>query len=555
MKASSGILSASLLICLISVSSLAIIGAPQVSALPSEIVVDDVDAIFVGNWRASTLVPGYYGVGYRVHDPGTGLYTTTWSFNIPESGVWHVFAQWSNRSTRASNAKYTVNHEDGATIATVNQQINGWSWQSLGDYRFEAASYSVVLSDNANSYVIADAIRLVPTGIKGRGYGGTEDDIGTGETIQTSNGFAISGDTKSFGAGGSDFWLIRTDATGKKSWSKTYGGSLDETIGEMCSTTDSGYALVGGTYSFGLGDSDFWLVKTNSIGDVQWSNTYGGAGFDCAMSILQTSDGGYAVFGVTESFGAGGQDFYLVKTDSASNIQWSKTYGGTGDDYGTSVCQASDGGFAIAGYTNSFGAGGNDFWLIKTDSNGNIQWNMTYGESGDENAYQLKRTIDGGYAIIGYSTSFGDFNAYLVKTDSMGKMQWNRTYFSPSVANSLTQTMDGGFAIAGFTLTDNEDMSVAKTDETGNLEWNKTYGGTGTDRAYSIIQTSEGGYALTGWTTSFGAGAKDICLVKIDEFGVVPESLTAGIMLLISTVAVIAGTNYFRKGSKIRKNH
>jgi predicted secreted protein len=354
-------------------------------------------------------------------------------------------------------------------------------------------------------------------------YGGIGDDAGTGDTVQTSEGgYALSGDTDSFGAGGLDFWLIKTDEFGNMQWNQTYGGALDEISGEMCQTTDGGYAMAGGTYSFGVGDSDFWLVKTDSSGNMQWNNTYGGADYDYGWSVVQTSDGGYALFGVTESFGVGGEDFYLVKTDSSGNMQWNMTYGGTENDHGTSMVQSSDGGYAVTGYTNSFGAGNTDFWLVKTDSSGNMQWNMTYGGTGFDNTYQLKRTNDGGYAMGGLSTSFGQMTAFLVKTDEFGNMQWNKT-FGVTIGNSIIQTVDGGFAIAGYTMTSNKNFYLAKTDAVGNLQWNMTYGGTGYEDAYSVIQTADGGYALTGSTASFGAGGNDIWLVKVDEFGVIPE--------------------------------
>jgi predicted secreted protein len=127
-----------------------------------------------------------------------------------------------------------------------------------------------------------------------------------------------------------------------------------------------------------------------------WSKTYGGTNANVAYALVQTSDGGYALAGYTNSFGAGGYDFWLVKTDSNGNMQWNKTYGGTGDDEAAALVQTTDGGYALAGYTNSFGAGGYDFWLVKTDSNGNMQWNKTYGGSGNDYASDLVRTSDGG---------------------------------------------------------------------------------------------------------------------------------------------------------------
>jgi predicted secreted protein len=204
-------------------------------------------------------------------------------------------------------------------------------------------------------------------------YGGTDTDTGAGEIIQTSDGgYAISGDTASFGAGGTDYWLIKTDAAGNMQWNKTYGGLLDESDSAMCQTSDGGYALAGYTKSFGAGDLNFWLVKTDALGNMQWNQTYGGTGTDYGFSMVQTTDGGYAIIGYTSSFGAGGNDAWLVKTDAAGNMQWNQIYGGASNDAGWSLTQTIDGGYAIAGNTESFGAGGRDFYFAKTNESGMI---------------------------------------------------------------------------------------------------------------------------------------------------------------------------------------
>ena len=190
-------------------------------------------------------------------------------------------------------------------------------------------------------------------------------------------------------------------------WTKTYGGASDDWAYALVQTSDGGYAVAGSTNSSGAGGYDFWLVKTDAGGNMQWNRNYGGTGVEIAYSVVQTSDGGYALAGITYSFTAGSWDFWLVKTDASGNMQWSKTYGGTGHDYAYSLVQTGDGGYAIAGYTNSFGAGGYDFWLVKTDASGNMQWSKTYGGPGVEIAYSVVQTSDGGYALAGYTNSFG----------------------------------------------------------------------------------------------------------------------------------------------------
>jgi predicted secreted protein len=251
-----------------------------------------------------------------------------------------------------------------------------------------------------------------------------------------------------------DIWLVKTDSTGNMQWNQTYGGV--DFDGTMCviQTNDGGYAIAGFTRSFGAGNYDFWLVKVDSAGNMQWNQTYGGAGYDMAYSAIQTSDGGYAIAGFTDSYGAGGYDFWLVKTDSTGNLQWNQTYGGASADRALSMMPTSDGGYAIAGTTSSFGAGDSDFWLVKTDSLGTMEWNHTYGGMQAETASSLVQARDGGYALLGDTNSFGagGYDYWLVKTDSSGNMQWNQTYGGSltDFGSTVVQTVDGGYAMAGY---------------------------------------------------------------------------------------------------------
>jgi len=238
-------------------------------------------------------------------------------------------------------------------------------------------------------------------------YGGANSEVAR-SVIQTSDGgYLLAGQTQSFGAGGTDFWLVKTDSMGNMEWNKTYGGTKNDIAFSVVETSDGGYVLTGRTNSFGLGIADFWLIKVDSSGDHQWNKTYGGTGVDAARCVVQTSDGGYILAGFTESFGAGGQDGWLIKTDSMGNMEWNKTYGGTGVDAARCVVQTSDGGYILAGETNSFGAGDSDFWLIKTDSMGNMEWNKTYGGTKNDVLNSVAKTGDGGYALAGFTESFG----------------------------------------------------------------------------------------------------------------------------------------------------
>jgi predicted secreted protein len=339
-------------------------------------------------------------------------------------------------------------------------------------------------------------------------YGGNSPDVAYAMQQTSDNGYVITGYTSSFGAGGADFWLVKTDSNGNSQWNKTYGGLNKDEAYSVEQTSDGGYIIAGTTRSFGAGFSDFWLVKTDSSGEMVWNETYGGLYQDTAYSVQQTSEGGYIATGSTSSFGSGSEDFWLVKTDANGKMQWSKTYGGLYDDIAYSVQQIADG-YIVCGFTDSFGAGYEDFWLVKTDSNGNEAWNKTYGWENSEYAYFVQQTSDNGYIIAGSTYSLTtEFDMWLVKTDSSGNMQWNKTYggLLDEEAYAVRQTSDAGYMIAGFTdsFSDNRDIWLIKTDPSGNIEWSQTYGGTEKDEAYAVQQTSDAGYIIAGTTYSFG---------------------------------------------------
>jgi hypothetical protein len=189
-------------------------------------------------------------------------------------------------------------------------------------------------------------------------------------------------------------------------------------------TTDGGYIIAGGTDSFGAGIYDAYLVKTDGEGNEEWSRTFGGEDNDTADSVQQTADGGYIIAGDTESFGVDG-DFYLVKTDGEGNEEWSRAFGGEETEEADSVQQTADGGYIIAGYTISYGAGSWDAYLVKTDGEGNEEWSRAFGGESYDLASSVQQTADGGYIIAGYTESFGagNYDVYLVKTDGEGVVE------------------------------------------------------------------------------------------------------------------------------------
>ena len=318
-------------------------------------------------------------------------------------------------------------------------------------------------------------------------------------------------------------------------WTQTYGGSGNEYSYSVQQTSDGGYIIAGHTESFGAGEYDIYLIKIDLSGNTVWTQTYGGSANDRGYSVQQTSDGGYIIAGVTESFGAGYYDVYMIKTDSSGDIIWTQTYGGLSDDVGRSVQETSDGGYIIAGWTRSFGDVTVDVYLIKTDSSGDTLWTQTYGGSNIETGYSVQETSDGGYIIAGYTNSFGagDSDVYLIKADSYGDTLWTQTYggLYDDSGRSVQQTLDGGYIIAGYTNSfgaGQNDIYLIKTGPTGNTLWVQTFGGSASELGYAVQQTSDGGYIITGRTASFGAGYSDVYLIKTDPSGNIHWTQTYG---------------------------
>ena len=359
-----------------------------------------------------------------------------------------------------------------------------------------------------------------------RTYGGTDWDEGYSVQQTADDGYIISGYTGSFGAGGYDVYLIKTDATGNTIWTKTYGGTEWEEGHSVEQTTDSGYIITGYTNSFGAGYDDIYLIKTNANGDANWTRTYGGADNDEGYSVQQTADGGYIVAGSTSSFGAGSWDVYLIKTKSNGDTTWTRTFGGAWDDGGYSVQQTADDGYIITGYTHSFGAGYWDVYLIKTDTNGDTIWTRTYGGTNHEHGASVQQTADGGYIIAGHTESYGAgyWDVYLIKTDANGDTSWTRTFGDDDqdYGWSVVQTSDGGYTIASTTAPwgpGYDDIILIRTDSCGDTCWTRTFGGDSADLAYAVQQTADGGYVLAGSTTSFGPWMANFYLIKTDSLG------------------------------------
>ena len=353
-----------------------------------------------------------------------------------------------------------------------------------------------------------------------KSYGGPDEDVGNSVQQTTDGGFIVAGHTCSRGGGGSDVWLLKTNAQGDTLWTRTYGGTNDDAGYSVLQTTDGGYIIAGTTRSYGVGDSGVYLVKTNARGDPLWTKTYGGTSYDVGYSIQPTADGGYIIAGLTASFGAGSADVYLLKINAQGDTLWTRTYGGTGEDAGFSVRQTTDGGYIIGGVTASFGAGSYDLYLIKTNAQGDTLWTRTYGGPDDDEGNSVAQTTDGGYIIGGYANSY-DAGFYLVKTNAQGDTLWTRSYGGPNNGEgySVQPTADGGCVFAGYAYRGgDEDDYVVKTNAKGDTLWTRFYGdgGTGDEWAYSIQLTADGGYIIAGFSDTLDIDDYAVYIVRTD---------------------------------------
>ncbi len=380
-------------------------------------------------------------------------------------------------------------------------------------------SYSILLLLLA---IVTQTWAQAPDTLWTKAYGGATDDWGY-DIIQAADGnFVISGATKSYGTNptSGNAWILKIDGNGDTLWTKVYGGTGGEDVDAIQQTSDGGYILAGYTNTSGAGGGDFYVLKLDSLGDLQWSRTYGGASHEEARAVQQTSDGGYIIVGYTRSFGVGVpnyENFYIVKTNSAGDTLWTRTYGGANGEtaYGV-VDQMGDGGYMVAGYTGSYGAGSTDAWLLRLNASGDTLWTRTYGGPSGDGAYWLTRTGDGGYVLGGTSASFtpGINDLYLVKVDSAGTQQWSRHYGGTDHDQgfSVQQTYDGGYILAGITksfgpgIPTNNNYFIVKTNAAGDSLWSKVLGGASNEVANAVRQVDDGGYIVAGYTRSYGPG-------------------------------------------------
>jgi hypothetical protein len=362
------------------------------------------------------------------------------------------------------------------TYGLVNYQDYGWCAYETPDGGFFAAGYGVRPGRNTDVYVV----RTNSNGdtLWTKTYGGLGSDMCYSAQQTSDGGHILAGMTCSYDDINGEVYIVKIDESGTRQWYRNYNRRSDaaEMARSVRQTSDGGYVMTGVVYASN-GYPDIWLLKTNASGDTIWTRTYGGSDIETGLCVWQTLDKGYVISGSTYSFGDSVQ-VYLVKTDSVGTLQWQKTYGGTRTDFGYSVQQTSDGGYIVTAGTYSLGAGSMDAWLIKTNANGDTLWTKTFGTVNMDFCFGVQQTTDGGYILAGEVYNGGAPNipdVLLIKTDAQGNLQWQRTYGGSDVdySYSARQTSDGGYIVAGLSASMGDtygDVYLIKTNPDGTIE-------------------------------------------------------------------------------------
>ena len=362
--------------------------------------------------------------------------------------------------------------------------------------------------------------------------------------------------------GGLDFWVLKLTDSGSIQWKRTYGGSDIEALYQIKQTSDGGYIVAGYTHSNNgdvsgdHGDYDAWVLKLNSAGAIQWQRCLGGSGWDEAWSVQQTSDGGYILAGRSSSTDGdvtvnhGFLDYWVVKLNHDGEIQWQRSMGGSDEDLGFAIVQSSDGGYIVTGSSSSVDGnvtgnhGDLDYWVVKLNFEGKIEWEKSLGGSSLDRANDIQQTRDGGYIILGQSYSnngdatgnHGNNDFWVVKLNVDGDIIWQKSLggSNDDYGRAIYQTEDNGYVMIGQTQSNDgdvigndggADLWIVKLSEFGDFEWQKSFGGTKAEVGHSVQQTSDGGFIMTGQAKSSNGdltenqGSDDYWVIKLS-----PES-------------------------------
>jgi hypothetical protein len=355
-------------------------------------------------------------------------------------------------------------------------------------------------------------------------YGSREYEYGRSIQQTIDGGYIVAGSTSGYGAA-MDMYLMQLNNDGTFRWHKWYGGGNDEWAYSVKQTpVDSGFIICGFSNTWGGNGYDVYLVKTDKLGNVIWENTYGGPDWDFGYSVDLTSDGGYVVAGSTYSYGAGGEDAFMVKVDAAGSLQWFNVYGGFADDNATEIHQTSDGGYVMSGKTKSFSYGDYDAWVIKTTFTGDTTWTRHFGTAAEDGFNSIIEASDGRFIAGGYTWGINGSADFLrMGLTSAGTVQdsvCDTISGRDDVINNISENIDGTFFTVGYT-----DLHGTNKKDFSFFNWySNLYYLTGSTRgadydeiAYQGQQTVDKGWVMVGYTESWGNGKSDLYIVKLDS--------------------------------------
>jgi hypothetical protein len=355
-------------------------------------------------------------------------------------------------------------------------------------------------------------------------YGGPANDYGNAISVLPDGSLVIAGSTNSTGNGNYDVYLLKTDKDGNEIWSRTYGGSDEDRAYALLTTGDGGFLLLGTSRSFGP-SQDVYLIKVDSSGNVQWQRAYGGPGDDIGTSLVSLPAGGYLIAGLTSSYGAGGMDVYVIKTDASGIEQHFRTYGGTLDDGAMSICMSNDERCMLLAGTNNFGAQNSDLYILELDHNGDTLNSAMIGTSQYEEPHCIIPTFEGNYFIAGHTAGSGDLlhDIHTLKIDPSGSVIWQTQHGHPSGHDGgehCIAARNGGFVITGRgrnSANSSEDMYVVKTDASGTRQWERHFGGSLGDWGAGVAEGADGYYSVG--HTVLPDNTTDVLLVRMSKSG------------------------------------
>ncbi|MCA6212788.1 protein kinase [Thermococcus bergensis] len=329
-----------------------------------------------------------------------------------------------------------------------------------------------------------------------------------------------------------DAFVARLDKDGNVKWFRTYGGDKWDIFNDVKIAPNGDIIVAGSSWSFSASDKDVWILRLDSEGNIKWQKTYGGSNADVANAVAIAPNEDIIVAGYTESFGAGDWDVWVLRLDADGNVKWQKTYGGKWRDEATGVAIADNGDIIVAGYTSSFGAGLADVWVLRLDENGNVKWQKTYGGSRWDQSTGVAIADNGEIIVAGYTESFGAGwrNVWVLRLDADGNVKWQKTYGGRDGegAHAIAIADNGDIIVAGYTSSFGAglaDVWVLRLDENGNVKWQKTYGGRDWDRAWSVALADNGDIIVAGYygaTTLDGSGG-NVWVLRLPSDGNLPD--------------------------------